>query len=109
MGREDLVSKEAQLMRDGSSFFRNVSCEYFPCHEGIDEQRFNCLFCYCPLYALGPRCGGDYTYTTTGIKDCSSCTRLHDGDEGVHIVREHFPQLAELARCDAHDHGENGA
>lgn len=83
---------------DGATFFRNLACPYFPCHEGVDERRFNCLFCYCPLYALGPRCEGDYQYTTTGIKDCSACTRLHDGDAGAHIVREQFSRLAELAR-----------
>lgn len=81
-----------------ASFFRNDACPYFPCHQGVDPERFNCLFCYCPLYALGPRCGGDYTYTAHGIKDCSSCTRLHDGDQGVHVVRELFPLLAELAK-----------
>ena len=83
---------------DGTSFFRNVSCAYFPCHEGVDPKEFNCLFCYCPLYALGPRCGGDYSYTPGGIKDCSGCTRLHAGDGGVAIVRAQFAQLAELAR-----------
>ena len=35
------------------SFFSNRECEYFPCHKGADPENFNCLFCYCPLYALG--------------------------------------------------------
>ena len=35
------------------AFFQNRDCEYFPCHRGVDEADFNCLFCYCPLYALG--------------------------------------------------------
>ena len=30
-------------------FFQNRPCEYFPCHKGIPEEAFNCLFCYCPL------------------------------------------------------------
>ena len=34
------------------SFFQNRECEYFPCHKGADPETFNCLFCYCPLYAL---------------------------------------------------------
>ncbi len=88
----------ASPQNNSSSFFRNVSCAYFPCHEGVDPNSFNCLFCYCPLYALGPRCGGDYSYTTSGIKDCSQCTRLHEGDKGVQIARERFPLLADLAR-----------
>ena len=87
--------------RNSASFFRNVDCAYFPCHEGVDPARFNCLFCYCPLYALGPRCGGDFSYTARGIKDCSGCTRLHDGDGGADIVRAQFAQLSELARTHA--------
>ena len=87
-----------QGIANHTTFFRNVDCAYFPCHQGVDELRFNCLFCYCPLYALGPRCGGSFTYTTAGIKDCTNCTVLHDGDNGARIVRERFAQLSELAR-----------
>ena len=85
-------------MRDGTTFFRNTACAHFPCHAGVDPQEFNCLFCYCPLYALGPACGGTFSYTEGGIKDCSSCTRLHRGANGIRIVREHFPALASLAK-----------
>ena len=93
-------------LRNGSSFFRNVDCAYFPCHEGVDPARFNCLFCYCPLYALGPHCGGAYSYTSGGIKDCSQCTRLHEGAHGVEIVRAQFAQLASLARQDDAEEGD---
>lgn len=58
-------------------FFQNRDCDYFPCHKGADPESFNCLFCYCPLYALGEDCGGNFTYTETGIKDCSACLRPH--------------------------------
>lgn len=58
-------------------FFQNRECEYFPCHEGITEDAFNCLFCYCPLYALSENCGGAFSYTEDGIKDCSACLRPH--------------------------------
>ena len=44
-------------------FFQNRECEYFPCHEGADPETFSCLFCYCPLYALGDQCGGCFSYT----------------------------------------------
>lgn len=57
--------------------FTNVQCEYFPCHQGVEEQEYNCLFCYCPLYLLGSRCGGDFVFHD-GIKDCSHCVRPHD-------------------------------
>ena len=85
-------------MDNDTTFFRNTDCAYFPCHKGVDESRFNCLFCYCPLYALGPRCGGDFAYTKGGVKDCSGCTRLHDGPDVARIVRELFPLLADLAK-----------
>lgn len=58
-------------------FVQNRDCEYFPCHQGIDPEKFNCLFCFCPLYALGENCGGNFTYTQQGIKDCSGCLRPH--------------------------------
>ena len=37
-------------MSEYYKFFQNKKCEYFPCHKGIPEEDFNCLFCYCPLY-----------------------------------------------------------
>ena len=40
-------------------FFQNPQCEYFPCHKCADSENFSCLFCYCPLYALGDKCGGN--------------------------------------------------
>ena len=45
-------------MSEYYKFFQNKKCEYFPCHKGIPEENFNCLFCYCPLYTLGKSCGG---------------------------------------------------
>ena len=72
-------------------FFQNRECEYFPCHNGIPEQEFNCLFCYCPLYPLGEICGGNCAFTNEGIKDCSNCTRPH--------IRGNYDQI--LRRMDA--------
>ena len=92
------VESTGRNPQNGSTFFSNTDCAYFPCHSGVDEHEFNCLFCYCPLYALGPRCGGNYRYTEAGIKDCAACTRLHVGDAGAALVKEHFAELAELAR-----------
>ncbi|MGI6032877.1 MAG: cysteine-rich small domain-containing protein [Coriobacteriales bacterium] len=90
-------------------FFSHRACPYFPCHEGVDPDDFNCLFCYCPLYTLGPDCGGDFVYTETGVKDCSGCTRLHEGDRGSELVREKFSALADLARIpQAGDGGLSG-
>ena len=58
-------------------FFQNRACEFFPCHKGVTQDEFNCMFCYCPLYALGDRCGGKFCYTEGGVKDCSNCLRPH--------------------------------
>lgn len=66
-------------------FFQNRQCEYFPCHKGVSEADFNCLFCYCPLYALGRRCGGQYRYNEHGNKVCTDCTFPH--------LRENYPAV----------------
>ena len=58
-------------------FFCHSGCEYFPCHPDIAPAEFNCLFCFCPLYALGENCGGAFTYTAAGYKDCSGCGFPH--------------------------------
>ena len=59
------------------AFFSNKECEYFPCHAGADPENFNCLFCYCPLYALGDKCGGNFKYNEKGFKDCTNCQLPH--------------------------------
>ena len=61
----------------GFSFFQNRACPYFPCHPDGKAEEFNCLFCYCPLYALGKACGGNCTFTREGIKSCAGCAFPH--------------------------------
>lgn len=78
-------------------FFQNKACEYFPCHKGADAERFSCLFCYCPLYALGENCGGNFTYTADGIKDCSGCLIPHRR-ENYPKVMEKLSDVMELAK-----------
>lgn len=78
-------------------FFQNKDCEYFPCHKGADLERFSCLFCYCPLYALGDQCGGNFTYMDNGIKDCSNCLIPHRRENYAKIM-EKMPQIMELAK-----------
>lgn len=77
-------------------FFQHRACEYFPCHPGVREEEFNCLFCYCPLYALGEACGGAYRYTEKGVKDCSGCAFPHRR-ESYDAVLSRFGELAALA------------
>ncbi len=64
-------------MGKGYSFVQNTGCEYFPCHQIDSVEGFNCLFCYCPLYGLGSHCGGDFSYTEQGVKNCTNCTIPH--------------------------------
>ena len=79
------------------SFFCNAECEYFPCHKTNDPENFNCLFCYCPLYALGDQCGGNFTYTENGVKDCSDCLLPH-GRGSYSYIKSKYPELMELAK-----------
>ena len=79
------------------TFFQNRECEYFPCHKGIAEADFNCLFCYCPLYALGEDCGGNCEYTEGGVKSCVGCSFPHRRENYGAVLRR-FPELAALAR-----------
>lgn len=78
-------------------FFQNRECEYFPCHQGADPENFNCLFCYCPLYALGDQCGGSFVYTDTGIKDCSNCLKPHCRGN-YNKIMEKMPMVLALAK-----------
>ena len=78
-------------------FFQNKECEYFPCHRGADAESFSCLFCYCPLYALGDKCGGNFNYTKEGIKDCSNCLVPHRR-ENYQRIMEKMDDILELAK-----------
>ena len=79
------------------AYFKHVECEYFPCHKTSPDKAFNCMFCFCPLYALGEQCGGNYTYTEEGIKDCSGCLIPHS-DGGYEYICSKFNEVAELAK-----------
>lgn len=79
------------------SFNQNRRCEYFPCHKTNDPDNFNCLFCYCPLYALGENCEGNYVYLENGIKDCSQCLMPHRRESYGMIVSK-YEQIKEIAK-----------
>lgn len=77
-------------MENSERFFRNEECKHFPCHKGCDKERFNCLFCYCPLYFLGENCGGDFKYAgkSKKVKSCEDCTLPHDPDYYAVILKK---------------------
>jgi len=85
-------------------FFQNWECEFFPCHTGVEARDFNCLFCYCPLYALGEKCGGSFVYTEKGVKSCENCAFPHRRESYAAVLRR-FPELAALAAKREEDHG----
>ena len=80
-----------------SRFFQNRDCEHFPCHEGIAEEDFNCLFCYCPLYMLGKQCGGRFFYTEKGVKSCKNCTFPHH-KENFGQITGRFQEIRAIIR-----------
>ena len=82
---------QAALTQQDHTFFANRSCKYFPCHKTEDTDNFNCLFCYCPLYGMGPDCGGSFRYTKKGVKDCTGCLVPHR--------RENYPVIMEKLRA----------
>ena len=69
------------------SFFQNRECEYFPCHQTLREEDFNCLFCYCPLYSL-PQCGGNAKFLQNGSKDCSACLFPHERQNYAAVIKK---------------------
>ena len=71
-------------MEHSHRFFSNKACMHFPCHSAPEtapeEEKFNCLFCYCPLYPLGDDCGGVFTWVEhkeIKIKLCMDCGLPH--------------------------------
>ena len=95
-GSYDAFFGEAKPEFQGDQrFFQNRGCPFFPCHRGVKEQDFNCLFCYCPLYALGDRCGGNFRYTDSGVKSCEDCAFPHRRENYERVLRR-WPEIAAL-------------
>ena len=88
-------------MSENYKFFSNRECEYFPCHKVECEESFNCLFCYCPLYTLGDKCGGNFK-VNNGVKDCSACLVPHRKDSHDHILSK-WKDVSDLASSNIKD------
>lgn len=94
----------------GFQYVQNRDCEFFPCHQGEGEL-FNCLFCYCPLYALGKDCGGHFKYLENGIKSCENCMIPHQKG-GYEYIQQRIGAVIRLAKetgSEEADRAENGA
>ena len=81
------------MIKHNYKFFQNTSCEYFPCHNTNDKEGFNCIFCYCPLYHLGEKCGGNFQYLNNGIKDCSKCIFPHNVDNYEKVINAVYTKV----------------
>jgi len=88
------------------AFYTNKACEAFPCHQTTSEADFNCLFCFCPLYLLGGKCGGDFIYLPNGVKDCSGCALPHQR-ENYGMITGRFNELTEIIRQKNRENGGN--
>ncbi len=95
MGRATSATAYTESMIRGSvktrrntNFLATKSCEYFPCHRTVDEENYNCIFCYCPLYAMGRDCGGNFLYLDNGVKDCSGCMVPHKRENYDHMMEK---------------------
>ena len=79
------------MKKEGFDFFQNRACEYFPCHKGVADEDFNCLFCYCPLYLLGDECGGNF-----------DCTLPHCREGYAHVMNKYLliaERIRKKPRC----------
>ncbi|WP_430809717.1 MULTISPECIES: cysteine-rich small domain-containing protein [unclassified Carboxylicivirga] len=74
-----------ELKTENYKFIQHNKCEFFPCHKVKNVAEFNCLFCFCPLYMLKDKCGGNFTYLNE-VKDCSACTIPHSKGGYDHIM-----------------------
>ena len=90
---------EERTAMENYKFYAHKECEFFPCHETNDPDNFNCLFCYCPLYALGENCGGNFNYNELGFKDCSRCLFPHVR-ENYEKILDRYSDIVALARKD---------
>ena len=95
-------AENAEWKNKHYSFFCNRECEFFPCHKTDDPEHFNCMFCYCPLYVLGDKCGGNFVRTDSGLKDCSNCLLPHHVNSYGYIT-EHFSSIVEAMEKHSED------
>ena len=68
------------------TYFVNRQCEYYPCHD-VSDEKFSCLFCYCPLYDVKD-CGGEYFISDKGVKNCKNCGFVHDRDNYPKVIKK---------------------
>ena len=84
--QENTKAQDSACGRKHCSYFLNKECEYYPCHD-LAEDKFSCLFCYCPLYDMED-CGETYFISEKGVKNCKDCTFPHDRDNYGLVIKK---------------------
>lgn len=82
-----IVKSDLNLLENGSDYFENRSCSYYPCHKG--DEHINCLFCYCPMYTFD-NCLGNPSYKDKNgkrIKVCTNCSFPHQRENYGKIMK----------------------
>jgi Zn-finger protein len=95
-----MLQSGGKIAMPNYDFYTHTACEFFPCHKGVLPEHFNCLFCFCPLYALGAECGGRFSYTPQGIKDCSGCTFPHKRENYAEICNRLSVMAAQVKQME---------
>lgn len=93
-----MAARESEWQGKHYACYTNKACEFYPCHSLPEGKALNCLFCYCPLYALGRDCGGQVQYTADGVKDCSGCTLPHLPERYGYIMARLGRMIGDMAR-----------
>ena len=78
-------------MRNSYKFFQNKSCKFFPCHKGIKDEDFNCMFCFCPTFNKITNIqlvdGQILVERGCGRKYCEKCTFPHERKNYDKIIK----------------------
>ena len=91
-------NRKSERETENFKYFSHKKCEYYPCHKTENPEEFSCLFCYCPLYAMGKQCGGNFSYLENGVKDCTDCLVPHRRENYDYMMEQMRKFHKELAK-----------
>ena len=91
-------NRKLERETENFKYFSHKKCEYYPCHKTENPEEFSCLFCYCPLYAMGKQCGGNFSYLENGVKDCTDCLVPHRRENYDYMMEQMRKFHKELAK-----------
>ncbi|MDR2624216.1 MAG: cobalt-precorrin-3B C(17)-methyltransferase [Methanobrevibacter sp.] len=80
----------ANFINDKSPKGPDKTCEYYPCHDDMENQQ--CDFCYCPFYPCGDGSTGGKWIKNKNVWNCVDCSWIHERNV-VNCVK---PKLKEI-------------